>query len=219
VYIKICLSSPPLDNKSILITEPSISRNISTKHHNTNLHSLLSKQKFPVINHYQTAKMLAQNILVLLAAQLVASVAVDTSLKPINLEASELQRRSACAAAGVVNGQCGRYYRGTGCNDQIGSIDPGVSLSLLWNALFIKTAKLTYENRKKCQGTCYYSSDPIASLKGVGDGTYGTNCVLYYDDNCQQQVGETGNAITGGGKCYTPPSGKTGHSFKCWRKC
>jgi len=71
--------------------------------------------------HFQTA-------LVLLASQLVAGLAVDTSLKPISLEASELQRRSACASGGVVNGQCGRYYRGTNCQDQIGSIDPGVCL-------------------------------------------------------------------------------------------
>ncbi len=72
---------------------------------------------------------------------------------------------------------------------------------------------------QKCQGTCYYSSDAISSLKAVGDGTYGTNCVLFYDNNCQQQIGETGNAIFGGGKCYTPQGGRTGHSFKCWRKC
>ncbi|KAK3325922.1 hypothetical protein B0H66DRAFT_549768 [Apodospora peruviana] len=78
---------------------------------------------------------------------------------------------------------------------------------------------LTMVRRQKCQGTCYQSSDPIASLKAVGDGTYGTNCVLFYDSNCQQQVGETGNSATGGGKCYTPPDGRTGHSFICWRKC
>ncbi|KAK4208097.1 hypothetical protein QBC37DRAFT_297334 [Rhypophila decipiens] len=134
-------------------------------------------------------------ILTLLATtQLVASLAVDnTSLNPINLEASELQRRAGCAAPGAVNGQCGRYYRGTNCQDQIGAIDPG--------------------------DTCYWSSDPIGSLKAVGDATYGTNCQLYYDYNCQQQVGETGNTATGGGRCYTPPDGRTGHSFRCWYRC
>lgn len=75
--------------------------------------------------------MLAQNLLLLIAANLVASIpAMDNSPKPINLEATELQRRSACAVAGVVNGQCGRYYRGTGCNDMINAIDPGVRPSL-----------------------------------------------------------------------------------------
>ena len=165
-----------------------------------------------------------QTVFILLASQLVAGLAVDTSLKPISLEASELQRRSACAAAGVVNGQCGRYYRGTGCQDQIGSIDPGVRpLTLLTlHVAFPQPPPPILTNMgavQKCQGTCYYSSDAIASLKAVGDGTYGTNCVLYYDNNCQQQMGETGNAIFGGGKCYNAPNGRTGHSFKCWRKC
>ncbi|KAM7224008.1 hypothetical protein V8F06_000481 [Rhypophila decipiens] len=117
-------------------------------------------------------------ILTLLATtQLVASLAVDNiSLNPINLEASELQRRPR--------------------RHQIGAIDPG-----------------------RCKDTCYWSSDPIGSLKAVGDATYGTNCQLYYDYNCQQQVGETGNTATGGGRCYTPPDGRTGHSFRCWYRC
>ncbi|KAJ0303501.1 uncharacterized protein N0V96_000468 [Colletotrichum fioriniae] len=142
--------------------------------------------------------MLLTNIVVLLAANLAtsAAVAVGTSSDVINLDATDLQRRAACAAAGVVNGQCGRYYRGTGCSDQIGAIGPG-----------------------RCSGQCYSSSDAIASLRAVGDGTYGTNCHLYYDSNCQNQIGETGNAIVGGGKCYTPPSGQTGHSLLCWYRC
>lgn len=70
-------------------------------------------------------------ILALFATQLVAGLAIDTSLNPVDLEASELQRRSACATGGVINGQCGRYYRGRGCDDQIGSIDPGVRLQPL----------------------------------------------------------------------------------------
>ncbi|KAM7198210.1 hypothetical protein V8F20_006237 [Naviculisporaceae sp. PSN 640] len=130
-----------------------------------------------------------------LLAPLVAGLAVDTSLKPVSLEASELQRRAACAAGGVINGQCGRYYRGQNCGDQIGAIDPG-----------------------QCQGTCYSSFDAIASIKAVGDGTYGTNCELYYDSNCQNKIGETGNSVFGGGNCYSP-NGRTGHSFRCWRKC
>ncbi|KXH52687.1 hypothetical protein CSIM01_11299 [Colletotrichum simmondsii] len=77
--------------------------------------------------------MLLANIVLLLAANLAsgAAVAVGTSSDVINLDATDLQRRAACAAAGVVNGQCGRYYRGTGCSDQIGAIGPGVSLNSL----------------------------------------------------------------------------------------
>ncbi|KZL87097.1 hypothetical protein CI238_01658 [Colletotrichum incanum] len=144
--------------------------------------------------------MLFKNLVLLLAAELVAAAVVglpkDYSPEVIDLDASELQRRAACAAAGVVNGQCGRYYRGTGCSDQIGANGPG-----------------------RCSGTCYRSSDAIASIKAVGDGTYGTNCHLYYDDNYQNQIGETGNSVTGGGKCYTPSGGRTGHSYLCWYRC
>ncbi|KZL75096.1 hypothetical protein CT0861_12512, partial [Colletotrichum tofieldiae] len=127
---------------------------------------------------------LLKNLVLLLAAEL-ATAAVgappkDYSPEVIDLDTTELQRRAACAAAGVVNSQRGRYYRGTGCSDQIGANGPG-----------------------RCSGTCYRSSDAIASIKAVGDGTYGTNCHLYYDDNCQNQIGETGNSVTGGGKCDT----------------
>ena len=72
---------------------------------------------------------------------------------------------------------------------------------------------------QQCTGTCYNSNESIKSLKAVGDGTYGTNCVLYSGFNCQDpsQVGQTGNIITGGGKCYS--NGNGGNSFRCWRKC
>ncbi|KAK2599833.1 hypothetical protein N8I77_011556 [Diaporthe amygdali] len=140
--------------------------------------------------------MLLKNLMILISAGLAAGAVMPTSPQVIDLDATELQRRSACAAAGVVNGQCGRYYRNTGCNDQIGSVDPG-----------------------RCSGTCYKSSDTIYSVRAVGDGTYGTNCHLYYDDSCQNQIGETGNAIVGAGKCYTPSQGTGGHSFLCWYRC
>lgn len=71
--------------------------------------------------------MLLNTIVVLLTAKLAAAAAVGTSPQGVDLDATDLQRRAACAAAGVVNGQCARYYRGTGCNDQIGAVNPGVS--------------------------------------------------------------------------------------------
>lgn len=72
--------------------------------------------------------MLVKKITVILAAQLAAGSVIETSPQVIGLDATDLQRRAACTAAGVVNGQCGRYYRGTGCNDQIGAVGPGVCL-------------------------------------------------------------------------------------------
>ncbi|KAK4159892.1 hypothetical protein QBC43DRAFT_360894 [Cladorrhinum sp. PSN259] len=141
--------------------------------------------------------MFAQTFIISLVLGLAAATPISEFSSPVvNLEANKLIARSACAAAGVVNGQCGRYYSSTGCNDQIGSIDPG-----------------------SCTGTCYNSNTNIKSLKAVGDGTYGTNCVLYSGFDCQgaNQIGETGNSITGGGKCYS--NGNGGNSFRCWRKC
>ncbi|KAG6361362.1 hypothetical protein INS49_009589 [Diaporthe citri] len=139
--------------------------------------------------------MLIEKILIILGAKLVAGSAVGTSPQVVDLDA-ELLRGNGCAAAGVVNGQCGRYYRATGCKDQIGAVGPG-----------------------KCSRTCYKSSDGILSVRAVGDGTYGVNCHLFYDYNCQEKIGETGNAVLGGGKCYTPSQGTSGHSFLCWYKC
>ncbi|KAK5655190.1 hypothetical protein OQA88_6089 [Cercophora sp. LCS_1] len=134
--------------------------------------------------------MLVNHILVLFTPALASALALDYSPKVVSLEASELQRRAACASAGVVNGQCGRLYRSSGCNDQIDAFDPG-----------------------RCSGTCHSYNQDIRSIRGVGDGTYGTNCNLFSDKNCQEVIGQTGNAVVGGGKCYSPSEGRIGHSI------
>ncbi|KAI2605718.1 uncharacterized protein GGS25DRAFT_497774 [Hypoxylon fragiforme] len=72
--------------------------------------------------------MLLKTLAMLLAAELATSTAIGFSPQIINLDATKLKRGNGCASPGVTNGQCGRYYRNEGCNDQIGSIDPGVSL-------------------------------------------------------------------------------------------
>ena len=97
--------------------------------------AFLNKRNILILDHLyhqplllRSDKMLFKLLILSLAAQLAAGVALDYSPKPINLEATELQRRAACAVPGVVNGQCGRYYRGSGCGDQIAAIDPGVSI-------------------------------------------------------------------------------------------
>ena len=88
--------------------------------------------------------MLFKLLILSLAAQLAAGVALDYSPKPINLDTTELQRRAACAVPGVVNGQCGRYYRGSGCGDQIAAIDPGVSISFRLSIPFIRITQPSY---------------------------------------------------------------------------
>ncbi|KAI1120062.1 hypothetical protein F5Y10DRAFT_283587 [Nemania abortiva] len=141
--------------------------------------------------------MLTRNLTFLLSAALANGFALNYSPNPIDLDLAQLDSRgNGCAVPGVVNGQCGRYYRGTGCGDQIAAIGPG-----------------------KCSTQCYSSQDEIASIKASGDGTYGVNCHLYSDSNCQSQIGETGNIIVGSGKCYTPGNGAKGHSMLCYYKC
>ncbi|KAI1148779.1 hypothetical protein F4825DRAFT_454114 [Nemania diffusa] len=121
--------------------------------------------------------MLNKSLTLLLAVKLAIGAAVDYSPKPLDLSVAQLETQGhGCALAGVVNGQCGRFYRGDGCSDQIEAIGPG-----------------------HCSKQCYSSNDEIASIKASGDGTYGVNCHLYYDHNCQNQIGETGNIIVGGG--------------------
>ena len=72
----------------------------------------------------------AKVLVLLLAAELSAANVVartDSGLEIIDLSdpVAAAAAGHGCAAPGAVNGQCGRYYRSGGCNDQIGSIDPG----------------------------------------------------------------------------------------------
>ncbi|KAI3341640.1 hypothetical protein F4824DRAFT_496393 [Ustulina deusta] len=134
--------------------------------------------------------MFAKSFAFLLVVELAAGLALDYSPQPVDLDVARLESRGhGCGLPGVVNGQCGRFYRGSGCSDQIRSIGPG-----------------------RCSRECYSSNDEIASIKSSGDGTYGVNCIMYRDSNCQDQIGETGNSVTGRGKCYTPGSGARGHT-------
>lgn len=47
-----------------------------------------------------------------------------------------------------------------------------------------------------CDKPCYYTSDPFASLYLCGDGTYGIQCDVHSDDNCQTLIEETPEALT-----------------------
>lgn len=79
--------------------------------------------------------MLLKNILVIFAANLAAGSAIGTSPQVIDLDATALIQGNGCAAAGVVKGQYGRYYRATGCKNQIGAVDPGVCIPLQYPQL------------------------------------------------------------------------------------
>ncbi|KXJ92535.1 hypothetical protein Micbo1qcDRAFT_202756 [Microdochium bolleyi] len=107
---------------------------------------------------------------------------------------SDLEARGpVCQARGAVNGQCGEIFSGGGCNNKIGQIGPD------------------------CSGTCYRGS--FLSIRASGDGTYGTNCHIYSDDNCQNDIGSTGNikfSWQGGCKDATGAQGK---SYRCYFKC
>ena len=60
---------------------------------------------------------------------------------------------------GAANAECVKYYSNAECKgDAISSYRP------------------------TCKGNCYQA--PFSSVKVAGDGTYGTDCVLYSDENC-----------------------------------
>ncbi|TLD09699.1 hypothetical protein PspLS_11371 [Pyricularia sp. CBS 133598] len=106
-------------------------------------------------------------------------------------------RQNGCAAAGAVNGQCGRYYTGKDCGNT-----------------------LITQFKPDCSGRCITDTRGILSVKATGDGTFGTDCELYEDANCRQPIGRTGNTIfSWNQKCHNAPNGKVGRSLKCWYRC
>ena len=138
---------------------------------------------------------------VALAANLPAALAADCLGQP-----------------GAANAECVKYYSNAECKgDAISSYRP------------------------TCKGNCYQA--PFSSVKVAGDGTYGTDCVLYSDENCtvEQTVSsgrsclllpvlchallgrlmvmddqDSGNVVTGPGKCVAAPNAK---SMKCFYRC
>lgn len=75
---------------------------------------------------YKMLSLFQLSLALLAATQLAAAQAPTTKV------ATELSRRdNGCALSGVVNGQCGRFYSGAGCNDMITQINPDVSVQQL----------------------------------------------------------------------------------------
>ena len=69
--------------------------------------------------------------------------------------------------ASPANGECVGFYLGGSCTGEIGSYKP------------------------TCSGNCF-QYDSFNSLSVAGDGTYGTDCTAYSDDNCPKLVGKYG---------------------------
>lgn len=64
-----------------------------------------------------------------------------------------------------------------------------------------------------CEGNCYQY--PFGSVYLQGSFAYGVDCHLYSDDNCQNEVADSGNVL-GKGCTNAPGSGK---SMKCYHNC
>jgi hypothetical protein len=94
---------------------------------------------------------------------------------------------------GTANGECVAYYYGPNCGNGGG---------------------LAGKYKPTCKGNCF-KFNSFNSIAAEGDGTYGTDCVVYSDDNCQNEIGDTGNHISGG-PCNNFPGA---NSMKCYYRC
>jgi len=81
------------------------------------------------------------------------------------------------SSPGIANGECVWFYSEQNCaGPSIGSYKPTGA------------------------GNCFqYAS--FSSVKAAGDGVYGTDCYLFSDYNCQDEIANTGNVKYGSGKC------------------
>lgn len=95
---------------------------------------------------------------------------------------------------GEPNGECVKFYAGSGC----------------------RASNIEGSYKPTCGGNCYVY--PFGSLVAFGDGFYGTNCVAYSDNNCQNELGSTGNS-KGGSGCKTFSAGNGAQSMKCYYRC
>ncbi|KAF3937620.1 hypothetical protein ABW19_dt0205679 [Dactylella cylindrospora] len=113
---------------------------------------------------------------------------LTTYLLPLLSLAATALSANCQNAPGVANGACVSFY--TGCGGlKLGSYKP------------------------TCEGNCF-RYDSFGGIWAAGDGTYGTNCYVYSDVNCQNYVGQTGNQVFRSG-CKAIP----GKSMKCYYRC
>ncbi|KAJ7713130.1 hypothetical protein DFH07DRAFT_1003675, partial [Mycena maculata] len=80
--------------------------------------------------------------------------------------AARLGTAASCGSGGA--GECVTYYSGSACEGELGDYVP------------------------TCTGNCFqYSS--FSSIQVKGSPVAGTDCVAYSDENCQNEVGNSGN--------------------------
>ncbi|KAK5999149.1 hypothetical protein PT974_01538 [Cladobotryum mycophilum] len=90
---------------------------------------------------------------------------------------------------GPFSNECVFVYGGTGCE--------GYNLETSY--------------RPTCEGNCY--AYPFGSISVQASEFYNVDCHAYSDDNCQNEIGDTGN-VNGG--CYNFSNGR---SMKCYYHC
>jgi hypothetical protein len=65
-----------------------------------------------------------------------------------------------------------------------------------------------------CGGNCY-QYDSFAAVTVAGNGVFGTDCVIYSDDNCVNEFFDSGNQK--GSECYV--LSQPGRSMRCFYNC
>ncbi|KAF8190269.1 hypothetical protein K438DRAFT_1592426 [Mycena galopus ATCC 62051] len=99
---------------------------------------------------------------------------------------------SAKVCSGLL-GECVVYYHGANCEDS-GFISD-----------YVPT----------CKGNCFqYSS--FDSVNVNGNGLFGTDCHMYSDANCENEIANTGNNVAVLGTCTNSQGAQ---SMKCYYNC
>ncbi|KAJ7046297.1 hypothetical protein C8F04DRAFT_343066 [Mycena alexandri] len=99
---------------------------------------------------------------------------------------------SSKACSGGIHNECVAFYRGADCQDpgELGSYTP------------------------TCEGNCF-QFDSFDSLAVTGSQFFGTDCHIYSDINCQNQIADTGNEVSGR-KCVNAAGAQ---SMICYYDC
>ncbi|TDZ18165.1 hypothetical protein C8034_v006818 [Colletotrichum sidae] len=120
----------------------------------------------------------------------------DMASGPVARALAKRQGWSDCSPSGVVNGQCARVYNGENCK-----------------------GKTVWQIKPNCDQFCNkVGAEAIYSISASGDGTYGTTCYIYEDDDCKKEIGKTANRVGAGQSCASNPT-QTIKSWKCTFKC
>ncbi|KAJ4262972.1 hypothetical protein NW762_006585 [Fusarium torreyae] len=136
--------------------------------------------------------------LLFVASTVVAAPGSPPQAVDVSRRSSILETRNACGVDGVVNGQCGELWDFNDC-----------------------TGHIVEHIKPDCSQTCNKVDEGKAvSVRAMGDGTYGTACYLYEDDNCTNEISHTSLGITATDKkCASTKDDRKIRSWKCTFKC